>query len=66
MSMGCDVHARDQVFYCLNRVLAVSYCVSLQLERTALYHAVTTGHGQIALYLIRECGANLNDRDKVN
>ena len=63
VSKGCDVHAKDEVLHYY--YLIYFFSVFLQLERTALYHAVTTGHEQIAMYLIRECGANVNDRDMV-
>ena len=67
VSKGCDVHARDEVFYYLMYVLAVLYCVScLQFGTTALYYAIIYGYRKIASYLIIECGANVNDRDKVN
>ena len=63
VSKGCDANAKDWVFYYLTYFLVFEF---LQDEKTALYYAATNGHGQIALYLIRECGANVNERYKVN
>ena len=65
VSKGCDVNARDEVLYYLIYFSAV-VIVSLQDGRTALYYVAINGHGIIAEYLIKECGANANDEDYVN
>ena len=65
VSKGCDANAKDLVFYYLTYLSAVVF-EFLQNEKTALYYAATNGHGQIAVYLIRECHANATETYEVN
>ena len=66
VSKGCRVNAGDRVFYYFDLLFSSGNRVSLQDGRTALYYAATKGYGIIAEYLIKECGANVNDVNQVN
>ena len=65
MSKGCDVNAKDRVYYYFLLFSSTKY-VSLKYENSALYYAVVNGRRKVAAYLITECGANVNDRNNVS